>query len=103
LRVNLLLNASLFVAAVLVMWSGIAISDIAHKALGSVGIALPSKAAWVGVHGISQVALSLLVGMHIAINWRWIVGVAVRLNPLPLNHRRKKRIPAPHEAREGNR
>jgi hypothetical protein len=34
---------------------------------------------WYKLHGVSQRLMTLFVGLHIAINWRWITTVALGL------------------------
>lgn len=72
LRINLLINAALFTAGVLAIYSGIMISQVV---LPAVDVAAGANPAWILIHGLSQ---RLFVGLHLAINWRCTTGVVSR-------------------------
>jgi len=79
LRVNVVVNSSLFAAAIIAIYSGAMISEVALPEIGLVPAVNPT---WAHVHGISNLLMAFLVGLHIAINWRWITGVARRLGAM---------------------
>ena len=58
--------------------SGIAIS---REALETLGIEWLTNNAWRGLHGLSAEAAVILVGIHIAMHWKWIVNL-VRRTPI---------------------
>ncbi|HWF95098.1 MAG TPA: DUF4405 domain-containing protein [Xanthobacteraceae bacterium] len=74
-RGNVLLNCCLFATTMLVMFSGIMISEVA---LYAVGLDASSNFAWHPIHGWSQTVMTYLVGLHIALNWRWIRAVVLQ-------------------------
>src|SRR6185295_13299866 len=77
LRVNFVLNSMLFVAMVVAIYSGVMISVAVRPAIGMASDVQP---AWGLVHSVFVLlAITMLVGLHLAINWRWITNVAVRL------------------------
>jgi hypothetical protein len=75
IRFTYLLNWCLFVAAVLVFTSGILISEVALPGLG-----LPTARGgdttflfWRRMHTFAADAVVLLAGVHVGLNWRWVV------------------------------
>ena len=77
-RFSLILNILVFVAATLAVVSGIAIS---REALPTLGLAWLTNHAWRGLHGLSAEASVILLGIHIAMHWRWIVNL---VRPAPI-------------------
>jgi hypothetical protein len=75
-KVNLVVDAALFVAAVTVMLSGLLISQSVMRA---VGITIAPSALWVSTHSWSADATILLLLVHFALHWRWIVKTAGKL------------------------
>jgi len=73
-RVNYALNASLFAAAVVVILSGLLISEAALPALGF-GIP-PNDTPWRGLHNRSSDVVLILAGLHLGLNWDWAVAAA---------------------------
>ena len=74
-RFSVILNVLLFVAMTLAVASGIAIS---REALRTLGLEWLTNRAWRNIHGLSADASVLLVGIHIAMHWHWIVGLFKR-------------------------
>ena len=71
-RVNYGINLGLFLCMVATIQSGLIISRVA----------IPSRVSeWMGgrrwgqVHGWASSALLLMVGLHVALNWDWILSV----------------------------
>ena len=75
-KVNLVVDAALFVAAVTVMLSGLLISQSVARVFG---IAIVPSALWVSTHSWSADATILLLLVHFALHWRWIANVAGKL------------------------
>ena len=69
-RINYILNWLLFVDGTLIMVSGIIISEVA---LPFMGIKLPMGFAWRRLHDMSANIGLLLLGLHTALHWGWIV------------------------------
>lgn len=85
LRFTYLLNWALFVAAVLVMVSGILISEVALPSLG-----LPTARGgdplfrfWRLLRTVSADATIVLAGVHLGLNWRWVLNALRRVARLP--------------------
>ncbi|MDP1548456.1 MAG: DUF4405 domain-containing protein [Anaerolineales bacterium] len=75
-RVNYVLNWLLFIDGILIMLSGIMISESAMPALG---IALPMNFAWRRLHDLSANLSLIIMGLHLAMHWNWIVTTFKRV------------------------
>ena len=75
-KINLVVDAALFVAAVTVMLSGLLISQSVARVFG---IAIVPSALWVSTHSWSADATILLLLVHFALHWRWIAAAAGKL------------------------
>ena len=88
-RVNYILNALLFIDITLIIFSGLMISQVA---LPLVGIQLAQSGAWRGLHGIAANLFMVLVGLHVALHWQWIVNMFKRFVITPLALRRAPQL-----------
>jgi hypothetical protein len=79
-RINYALNMLLLIDVVLIIISGLAISKVALPVLG---ITLARNRMWMGVHIASATASFVLVGLHVALHWSWIVSTISRYIPRP--------------------
>jgi len=84
-RINYILNALLFIDITLVIFSGLMISEVA---LPLVGIQLAQSRSWRGLHGTTANLFMVLVGLHVALHWQWIVNMFKRFVFTPLMPRR---------------
>ncbi len=75
-KVNLVVDAALFVVAVTVMLSGLLISQYVAKV---VGLTVVPTSLWVTAHRWSADATIALLLVHFALHWRWIVKTAGKL------------------------
>ena len=75
-KVNLVVDAALFVAAVTVMLSGLLISQYVLRA---VGLTIVPTSLWVTAHRWSADATIALLLVHFALHWRWIAKTAGKL------------------------
>ncbi|GAB4539625.1 MAG: DUF4405 domain-containing protein [Anaerolineales bacterium] len=75
-RVNYILNWLLFTDGVLLMLSGVLISQSVAPALGW---NLPQNFAWRELHSLSANIALLILGLHIAMHWNWIATTFKRL------------------------
>jgi hypothetical protein len=75
-KVNIVVDAALFVAAVTVLLSGLLVSQYV---LPAVGVGVTPTALWVTTHRWSADATILLLLVHFVLHWRWIVRAAGRL------------------------
>ncbi len=70
-----LVNLLLLVCMTLCVASGILISEVA---LPELRITLPASSFWRQIHDTTATLTLILVPIHAALRWRWIVGVARR-------------------------
>jgi Domain of unknown function (DUF4405) len=70
-----LVNLLLLVCMTLCIASGVLISEVALPALG---VTVPASSFWRQVHDTTATLTLILVPIHAALRWRWIVGVARR-------------------------
>ncbi len=71
-KVNFFLNAALFLLSVSELFSGFLISQVL---LPDFGIKTINDSSWRALHNIPLNFIVLFAGLHIAINWSWIVAV----------------------------
>ncbi len=69
-RINYIINWLLFIDGTLIMISGILISEVA---LPSMGVTLPMGFVWRRLHDMSANIGLILLGIHTALHWSWIV------------------------------
>ena len=74
-RTNYLLNWLLFIDGTVIMLSGFMISE---AVLPTLGISLPGGFAWRSIHDMSANLFLLLLGVHTALHWNWIVNAFQR-------------------------
>ncbi|HJZ45812.1 MAG TPA: DUF4405 domain-containing protein [Roseiflexaceae bacterium] len=74
-RINYILNTLLFVDVTLIIFSGLMISQVA---LPTIGIQLAQSGIWRGLHTTAANLFLVLVGLHIALHWQWIVNMVKR-------------------------
>jgi hypothetical protein len=70
-RFNHVLDVLLFVSFALLMVSGILVSE---SALPVLGIPRKTDAFWTNLHNTTANVFPSLIGVHLAMHWRWIVG-----------------------------
>jgi hypothetical protein len=80
-RLNFVIDSLLFVAMTLVMLSGVLISK---SVLAAFGIQLEVSRAWRSLHSLSADASVLLVGLHFALHWKWVLNSLQRYIVTPL-------------------
>ena len=71
-KFNFFLNTVLFILTITALFSGILISQVV---LPYFGIKTIDDSSWRFVHNAPLNFVVLFVGLHIAINWRWVVSV----------------------------
>ncbi len=74
-RINYILNWLLFIDGTLLMVSGVMISEVA---LPFLGIQLPPGFGWRRLHDLSANFCLILLGLHTALHWNWIVNTFAR-------------------------
>src|SRR5690606_22375492 len=80
-RLNYILNWLFLLEGVVIMMSGIMISRVALPALG---LHLTLGPGWYKLHDLSTNVALLLLGVHTALHWNWIVSTLSRyiFNPV---------------------
>ena len=74
-RINYILNWSLFIDGSIIMLSGLMISE---SVLPFLGFSLPRNFAWRGLHEFSTNLFLVLLGLHTALHWSWVVDAFKR-------------------------
>ena len=74
-RLNYILNWSLFIDGTVIMLSGFMISE---SLMPYLGIQLARHFAWRGLHEFSTNLFILLLGIHTALHWGWVVDTFKR-------------------------
>lgn len=75
-RINYILNTLLFIDITIVIFTGITISE---AVLPLFGIQMPRGGAWRRLHDVTANLSLVLIGLHVALHWNWIVNVVKRL------------------------
>lgn len=71
-RLNSLLNVAFFITFVLLMYSGIAISESVMPWLGTRSF---DNRGWRMYHHLLSNLTLIIMAVHVALNWQWIVNV----------------------------
>lgn len=74
-RFNYALDSLSYLAMVVVMVSGIVISE---SALPSLGFPRPRDRFWSVIHDVSSEALLVMIGVHLAMHWNWVMAASAR-------------------------
>ncbi|MEZ4865420.1 MAG: DUF4405 domain-containing protein [Caldilineaceae bacterium] len=74
-RINYIVNLLFFIDMVIVIFTGVMISE---SALPTLGITLAHSFLWRGVHTTAANGALVLLGVHVALHWRWIVSTTKR-------------------------
>lgn len=85
-RLSYGLNLLLFISMTVVIFTGIMISE---AALPQLGLHVASGGAWRRLHDISANLTVIIVGLHLAVHWQWIVSMVRRFVIGPLMPRRR--------------
>ena len=84
-RLNSVLNSLLFVAMTLIIFSGIMISKVVLSTFGLTG---QHDGIWRVVHTTATNVALIIVALHVALHWKWIVGTLKRTiwQPMKIPH-----------------
>jgi hypothetical protein len=80
-RINYVLNWLLFIDGAVIMLSGFMISE---SLIPFLGIQLPVNFAWRSLHDMSANLFLLILGLHTALHWDWIVDAFKRYLVQPI-------------------
>jgi len=75
-RFNYILNWALFASGIMIMLSGLMISK---TVVPFFGLSLPQNMSWKELHELSTNITMVLMGLHVAVHWSWIVNMFKRL------------------------
>jgi cytochrome b561 len=75
-RIRWLVDLALFFVMTLCVASGVLIS---RSALPALGITPAAGSFWTGLHSTAADVTVALVGLHVALSWRWILTVGRRI------------------------
>ncbi len=96
-RLNSLLNSLLFVAVTLIIFSGLMISKVV---LSTFGLSGSHDAIWRWLHSSATTAAVIIVALHVALHWKWIVSTLKRYVWQPIAGRRQVKSTRPVLAHE---
>lgn len=85
-RANYVLNTLLFVSMTVIIVSGLLISE---EALPLLGIPTAHGGVWRRLHTLSADVTVLLIGLHLAMHWSWMVRAVRRYVVAPLRGQRQ--------------
>ena len=93
-RLNAVLNLAFFVDFTVMMFTGLMIS---RAALPLFGITLGRDALWTTLHRLSADLGVFILGLHVALHWKWIVNTSRRylLDPLLRLGQKPAALPQP--------
>jgi hypothetical protein len=80
-RLNYFVNTLLFIDVTLIIFSGLMISE---HALPLLGIATQHGGIWRNLHGQAANMAVIILGLHVALHWKWIVSTYNRYVLRPL-------------------
>ena len=89
-RLNYTLNSLLFITMTTIVYSGLMISEVALPALG---ISLGEGFSWRSLHAQASNIALILIGLHIALHWKWILSTTKRYVVNPVISRRPRLNP----------
>ena len=90
-RLKYIVDILLFVNMVVVVATGIWISEVA---MGQLGISFETNMLWRQLHTLSADWILWLVALHLALNWRWVTNTANRYLWQPVVRLLSKPAPA---------
>lgn len=75
-RFGYFLNWGLFASGIMIMLSGLMISETIVPFLG---LSLPQNMSWKSLHELSTNITMILMGLHVALHWSWITSMFKKL------------------------
>jgi cytochrome b561 len=75
-RFGYFLNWGLFASGIMIMLSGLMISE---TVVPFFGLSLPQDMSWKSLHELSTNITMILMGLHIATHWSWITNMLKRM------------------------
>ena len=75
-RFGYFLNWGLFASGIMIMLSGLMISE---TVVPFFGLSLPQNMSWKSLHELSTNITMILMGLHVALHWSWITSMFKKL------------------------
>ena len=75
-RFGYFLNWGLFASGIMIMLSGLMISE---TVVPFFGLSLPQDMSWKSLHELSTNITMILMGLHVALHWNWITNMFKKL------------------------
>jgi hypothetical protein len=91
-RLNFVVDALFFIAMTGAMFSGLLISK---SILSTLGIQLDVSRSWKSIHSLMSDASVILLGIHFALHWKWVVTNIGRYVITPIRGQFQRRAAAP--------
>jgi hypothetical protein len=83
-RMNYLVDGLLFLGFIVVITSGLVISQ---SVLPAFGLQIPASRSWRAIHNLSSNLTLLFVALHFALHWSWVKNTFTRLFVKPFQRR----------------
>ena len=87
-RINAILNVLFFMDTVIVIFTGLMISEVALPILG---ITVAFAPAYLTIHSLAADIAVLLIGLHVGLHWKWFIKAVQRFVISPFQ---KEKTPA---------
>ena len=87
-RFGYFLNWGLFASGIMIMLSGLMISE---TVVPFFGLSLPQDMSWKSLHELSTNITMILMGLHVALHWSWITSMFKKM----LAPRKSQQVVAP--------
>lgn len=75
-RFGYFLNWGLFASGIMIMLSGLMISE---TVVPFFGLSLPQNMSWKSLHELSTNITMILMGLHVALHWSWVTSMFKKL------------------------
>jgi hypothetical protein len=75
--INYILNWALFASGIMIVLSGLMISK---TVVPFFGLSVPENMSWRQYHELSTNIIMILMGLHVALHWNWIVNMFKRMS-----------------------
>ncbi len=80
-RLNYVINGILLITLIVVILSGLMISETVLKFFG---LTASGGSSWRGIHSTSTNIILILFGVHVAMHWKWVTHAVVQYVFTPL-------------------
>jgi len=97
-RINAILNVLFFVDTVIIIFTGLMISEVVLPALD---ITIAFTPVYITIHSLAADIAVLITGLHIGLHWKWIVKAVQRFVIAPFRKEKthSRNASSPHEVK----